>query len=161
MKFLINLYGKLAKFYKNILRNYFLFLWQNSTQRSFRTTLCALLVCASVLLLQCGDDDEETLVPPDVEITITAEETTVTLPAKAGNHDIEITASETSWDVSESISWLTATKVNNTTLGVNYEENTGEERSGKVTATIEEESLEITVTQSADARALIRYLYYR
>ena len=149
MKFLMNLNYKLLALYKNVLYNYFLFLWQNSTQRSVRTTLCALLVCSSVLLFQCGDDDDKT--PPNVEITITADKTEVTLPSEEGNHDIKITASETSWDVSESIAWLEATKVNNTTLRVSYQENTGAERSGKVTATIEEESLEITVTQRADA----------
>ena len=154
MKLLMNLNYKLFALYKSVLYNYFLFLWQNSTQRSVRTTLCALLVCSSVLLFQCGDDDDDDKTPetpPDVEITITAEETKVTLPVTAGNEDITITASETSWDVSESIAWLTATKVNNTTLRVSYQENTGEERSGKVTATIEELSLDITVTQRADA----------
>ena len=149
MKLLMNLNYKLFALYKSVVYNYFLFLWQNSTQRSVRTTLCALLVCSSVLLFQCGDDDDKT--PPNVEITITADKTEVTLPSEEGNHDIKITASETSWDVSESIAWLEATKVNNTTLRVSYQENTGAERSGKVTATIEEESLEITVTQRADA----------
>ena len=52
----------------------------------------------------------------------------------------------------EEIDWLVAVKVDNTTLKVGCEANTGAERSGKVTATIEEESLEITVTQEADTQ---------
>ena len=55
-------------------------------------------------------------------------------------------------NVKEEIDWLVAVKVDNTTLKVGCAANTGDERSGKVTATIEEESLEITVTQEADTQ---------
>ena len=52
----------------------------------------------------------------------------------------------------EEIEWLNATKVDNTTLKFGCIANTGDERSGKVTATIEEKALEITVTQKADTQ---------
>ena len=82
--------------------------------------------------------------------SITADKTTVTFPVAGGNYEVMITSTGGDWDVSENIAWLQATKVANTLLKVTCEENTGAERSGKVTATIEEESVEITVTQSAD-----------
>ena len=111
--------------------------------RVLRPTLYVLLVFSSVLLFQCKDDEN-----PDVEVSITADKTTVTFPATGGNYEVKITSSG-DWNVKEKIDWLAATKVNNTLLKVTCEENTGAERSDKVTATIEEESVEITVTQSA------------
>ena len=83
-------------------------------------------------------------VPPGVEVTITADETTVTFPSE---DEVKITSSG-DWNVKEEISWLEATKVDNTLLKVTCEENTGASRSDKVTATIEGKSVEITVTQS-------------
>ena len=112
--------------------------------RVLRPTLYVLLVFSSALLFQCKDDEN-----PDVEVSITADKTTVTFPAAGGNYEVKI-ASSGDWDVKEKIDWLAATKVNNTLLKVVCDENTGAERSDKVTATIEEESVEITVTQSAD-----------
>ena len=87
----------------------------------------------------------------EVEVSITADKTTVTFPAAGGNYEVKITSSG-DWNVKEEIAWLVAVKVDNTTLKVACEANTGDERSGKVTATIEEESVEITVTQKSDTQ---------
>ena len=118
---------------------------KHGTMRVLLPTLCALL-----LLSQCGKKNTPE-VPPGVEVTITAEETSVTLPAKGGDYEVKITSSG-DWNVKEEVDWLEAMKVDNTTLKVTCEENTGDERSDKVTATIEDQSAEITVIQS---RALI------
>ena len=115
---------------------------KHGTMRVLLPTLCALL-----LLSQCGKKNTPE-VPPGVEVTITAEETSVTLPAKGGDYEVKITSSG-DWNVKEEVDWLEAMKVDNTTLKVTCEENTGDERSDKVTATIEDQSAEITVTQKA------------
>ena len=114
---------------------------------AMRSTFCALLVFCSVVLFQCKDDKKPET-PEGVEISISADQTTVTLPAAEGSHKVKITSSG-DWNVKEEIPWLEATKADNETLQVSYEKNEGEERTGKVTATIEEESVEITVTQTA------------
>ena len=114
--------------------------------RFLRPTLCALLVFSSVLLFQCKDDE-----PAGVEVTITADKTTVTFPAAGGDYAVKITSSG-DWNVKEEIAWLETKNVDNTLLKVTCAENTGAERSGKVTATIEEKSIEITVTQQADTQ---------
>ena len=108
--------------------------------RFLRPTLCVLL-----LLFQCGKKDA----PSGVEVTITADETTVTFLASGGDYEVKITSSG-DWNVKEEIAWLEAKNVDNTTLKVSCQKNEGEERSGKVTATIEGKSAEITVKQKAD-----------
>ena len=120
---------------------------KRGAMRALRPTLCAFLSFFSVLLFQCGNKDEAPAVPADVKVSITAAETTVTFPSAGGNYEVKITSSG-DWNVKEEIAWLEATKVDNTLLQVTCEENTGDERSDKVTATIKEESVEITVTQS-------------
>ena len=113
-------------------------------------TLC--LIFGSVLLFQCGDEEDTPLaLSPEVEVAITAEKTTVTFPSKGGDYEVKITSSG-DWDVKEEVSWLEAIKMDNTLLKVTCEENTGASRSDKITATIEEEAVEITVTQSADTQ---------
>ena len=120
---------------------------KRGAMRVFRPTLCALLVFSSVLLFQCIDDENPDENPADVEVSITADKTTVTFTSQGGNDEVKITSSG-DWEVQEEIAWLEATKVDNTLLQVTCEENTGASRSDKVIATIEEESVEITVTQS-------------
>ena len=115
--------------------------------RVLRPALCALFVFCSVVLFQCKKDDDKPATPTGVEVSITADKTTVTFPSKGGNYEVKITSSG-DWNVKEEIAWLEATKVDNTLLKVTCEANTGAERSDKVTATIEGESVEITVTQS-------------
>ena len=108
-------------------------------------TLC--LIFGSVLLFQCKKDKDTPAAPSGVEVTITSDKTTVTFPSAGGNYEVKITSSG-DWNVKEEIAWLEATKVDNTTLKVSCQQNTGASRSDKVTATIEGESVEITVTQS-------------
>ena len=119
-------------------------MWRS--MRVLSSTLYVLLVLCSVVLFQCVDEDEK---PAGVEVSITADKTTVTFPLAGGNYEVKITSSG-DWSVKEEIAWLEAQKINNTLLKVTCEANTGTERSGKVTATIEEESVEITVTQKGD-----------
>ena len=71
------------------------------------------------------------------------------MPSKGGEYEVKITSSG-DWNVKEEIDWLEAKNVDNTTLKVSCQQNEGEERSGKVTATIEGKSAEITVQQKAD-----------
>ena len=113
---------------------------KHAATRFLLPTLCVLL-----LLFQCGKKDA----PSGVEVTITADETTVTFLAAGGNYEVKITSSG-DWNVKEEIAWLEATKVDNTTLKVSCQKNEGKERSGQVTATIEGKSAEITVKQKAD-----------
>ncbi|MDE0470554.1 MAG: putative Ig domain-containing protein, partial [Ekhidna sp.] len=85
--------------------------------------------------------------------SITAAETDVRVPASMGSYEIAITASGTAWTVTEEIAWLEAVKVDNTTLRVSHDENPETvERSGTVTATISDQSVDITITQNADKR---------
>ena len=98
---------------------------------------------------QCKDEEEDVVEGVPDEISISADRTTIDLPSEANSFELTITASGTDWDVSEEISWLEAMKVDDTKLRVSYQQNTGEARTGKITASIESESLEITVNQSA------------
>ena len=116
---------------------------KHAATRVLLPTLC--LIFGSVLLLQCGKKDA----PSGVEVTITADETTVTFLASGGDYEVKITSSG-DWNVKEEIAWLEAKNVDNTTLKVSCQKNEGEERSGQVTATIEGKSAEITVKQKAD-----------
>ena len=99
---------------------------------------------------QCANKDKDDVVSgiPD-EISISVDKRLINLPAEANSFELTITASGTNWDVSEEISWLEATKVDDTKLKVSYQQNIGEARTGKITASIESESVEITVNQAA------------
>ena len=88
-------------------------------------------------------------VPEEEEISITADRTRVRLPSQKGSYKIKIISSDTSWMVTKSIDWLEATKLDHSTLQVSHKKNVGDERRGKVTVTLEEESVEITVAQTA------------
>ena len=135
-------------FYRNILQKYFTEIsFISGDKRAARDEACSLSSVLLRLLSQCGKKNTPE-VPPGVEVTITADETTVTFLAEGGDYEVKITSSG-DWNVKEEIAWLEATKVDNTLLKVTCEENTGDERSGKVTATIEDQSAEITVTQKA------------
>ena len=129
-----------------------------SLMKVFRLALYAFLAFFCTLLFKCGDEDEVPASPEGGAVSITADKTTVTFPSKGGDYDVKIAASG-EWSVKEEISWLEATKVNNTLLKVTCEENTDAERSGEVTATIEEESIEITVTQSQPLGTLSKDKY--
>ena len=142
MRFLRNLSHKSALLCKTT----FFILWKNRSPIRVYALLC---VFSGVLFFQCKDDEKSPAAPDEVEVTITASQTTVTLLAAAGSHEVKITSSGTNWKVKEDLSWLEATKVDNTILRVSYEKNKEGERSGKVIATIEDESIEITVTQSS------------
>ena len=108
-----------------------------------------LFVSIGYLFWQCKDDEKDAVSDVPDEISISADRTTIDLPSEANSFELTITASGTDWDVSEEISWLEAMKVDDTKLRVSYQQNTGEARTGKITASIESESLEITVNQSA------------
>ena len=110
----------------------------------FYTILCMSL---GFVFWQCADKDTVSGVPD--EISISVDKRLVNLPSEANSFELTITSSGTDWDVSEEVTWLEATKVDDTTLKVSYEQNTGEDRTGKVIASIESESVEITVNQSA------------
>ena len=97
---------------------------------------------------QCADKDDVVSGIPD-EISISVDKRLINLPAEANSFELTITASGTNWGVSEEISWLEATKVDDTKLEVSYQQNAGEARTGKITASIESESVEITVNQAA------------
>ena len=139
-KFLQSFYKVFTKFFPLSVAK------KRAATRFLRPTLC--LIFGSVLLLQCGKKNTPEL-PPGVEVTITADETTVTFLAAGGDYEVKITSSG-DWNVKEEIAWLEATKVDNTTLKVSCQKNEGKERSGQVTATIEGKSAEITVKQKAD-----------
>ena len=105
------------------------------------------LICLILLLEACKKDDD------GPAASITAAETSVQVPASAGNYEIAIEASGTEWTVTEAIDWLEAVKVDNETLRVSHDENPDtKERSGTVTAAISGQSVEVTVTQEADKR---------
>ena len=105
------------------------------------------LLCLGLLLQSCITDDEDTTA------SINAAKTSIRVSAVSGDDEITIEASGTEWTVTEEIDWLEATKVDNSTLRVSYEENPDtEERSGTVMATISDQSVNITVTQEADKR---------
>ena len=105
------------------------------------------LLCLGLLLQFCITDDE------DPTASITAAKTSVPVSAAAGNEEITIEASDTVWIVTEETDWPEATKVDNSTLRVSYDENPDtEERSGTVMATISDQSVNIIVTQEADKR---------
>ena len=147
MEFLIKLSSKVGVLYRNILQKYFLLqLQKGGGERRLRAVLCTICAFTTLLFFQCGKKKSPEL-PADVKISITADKTTVTLPPEEGNHEVQITASGTNWGVEEEIDWLEATKVDNSLLKVSYKKNEGSERSGKVIATIEDESIEIIVTQ--------------
>ena len=82
MRFLMSLSSIISIFYRNI------FYFWSQKRRAMRVLLPALcLIFGSVLLFQCKKDDDKSAAPaddnnpttpPDVEVTITANETTVT-----------------------------------------------------------------------------------
>ena len=118
-----------------------------------RRKVALYVVCAvaSSLLFQCEDDSPSPdNTPSGVEISITADRTTVKLPFEKGSFELEITASGKNWSIQENISWLEAVKMNPTTLKGIYEKNEGAERKAEFTATIEEEIINITVIQQAN-----------
>ena len=107
------------------------------------------LLCFSLLIQSCiGDDDDD---DEDSVASIIAAKTDVRVSAAAGDEEITIQASDTVWTVTEEVDWLEAMKVDNSKLRISYDANPDtEERSGIVTATISDKSVNITVTQETE-----------
>ena len=128
-----------------------IFQWQkNGISKRRQVILWILCAFTTFLLFQCKDDEtHDCPATPTSEVvsSITANQTSVILPATEGNYEIKITSSGTNWTVKEAIPWLDANEVDNKILKITYVRNLEEERSGKVTASIEDQSIEITITQ--------------
>ena len=110
-----------------------------------------LLIICLCLSTACAKKAAESLANTleDAFKFVEVDQESVTIAASGAHKDVDVTGSANTWKVKTDKSWLKATKVDNSTVRIACDANTGVARMGKVTVTLDDKSASIAVTQSA------------